>query len=57
MLVHPNIDPVALKLGPLKVHWYGLMYLLGFWGAWWLGTVRAQPYRRAPPQRLRTAPH
>lgn len=36
MLNHPNIDPVALKLGPLAVHWYGLMYLLGFWGGWWL---------------------
>ena len=36
MLVHPNIDPVALKLGPLAVHWYGIMYLLGFWGGWWL---------------------
>lgn len=36
MLVHPNFDPVAIKLGPLAVHWYGLMYLLGFWGGWWL---------------------
>ncbi|MEW6563095.1 MAG: prolipoprotein diacylglyceryl transferase [Pseudomonadota bacterium] len=30
MLVHPQIDPVALQLGPLAIHWYGLMYLLGF---------------------------
>ncbi len=30
MLVHPQIDPVALSLGPLSIHWYGLMYLLGF---------------------------
>lgn len=30
MLVHPQIDPVALTLGPLSIHWYGLMYLLGF---------------------------
>ncbi len=30
MLVHPQIDPVAISLGPLSVHWYGLMYLLGF---------------------------
>lgn len=42
MLVHPNIDPVAIHLGPLKVHWYGLMYLLGFWGFWWLGSIRAR---------------
>lgn len=42
MLVHPNIDPVALHLGPLKVHWYGLMYLLGFWGCWRLGVARGK---------------
>ena len=42
MLVHPNIDPVAIRLGPLQVHWYGLMYLLGFWGCWWLGVVRGR---------------
>ena len=30
MLVHPQFDPVAIYLGPLSVHWYGLMYLLGF---------------------------
>ncbi len=30
MFVHPQIDPVALSLGPLSIHWYGLMYLLGF---------------------------
>lgn len=30
MLVHPNIDPIAFKIGPLAVRWYGLMYLLGF---------------------------
>lgn len=42
MLTHPNFDPIAFKVGPLAVHWYGLMYLLGFWGAWWLGTRRAR---------------
>ncbi len=41
MFMYPSIDPVALKIGPLQVHWYGLMYLLGFLGAWWLGRVRA----------------
>lgn len=30
MLIHPNPDPVALHLGPISVHWYGLMYLLAF---------------------------
>jgi phosphatidylglycerol---prolipoprotein diacylglyceryl transferase len=27
---YPNIDPIAFRLGPLAVHWYGLSYLLGF---------------------------
>ncbi len=30
MLVHPQPDPVALNIGPLAIHWYGLMYLLAF---------------------------
>jgi phosphatidylglycerol---prolipoprotein diacylglyceryl transferase len=40
VLVHPNIDPVAFKIGPLAVHWYGLTYLTGFAAAWWLGLRR-----------------
>ena len=42
MLQHPGIDPVAVALGPVKVHWYGLMYLLGFAAAWWLARLRAR---------------
>jgi phosphatidylglycerol:prolipoprotein diacylglycerol transferase len=38
----PDIDPVAIALGPLKIHWYGIMYLVGFVGGWWLGTTRAR---------------
>lgn len=41
MLNYPRIDPVAVKLGPLKIHWYGLMYLFGFLGAWFLARKRA----------------
>lgn len=41
MLTYPDIDPVALSIGPLKVHWYGLMYLVGFATAWGLGRWRA----------------
>jgi len=37
----PNFDPIAFSLGPLKVHWYGIMYLIGFILAWWLGNRRA----------------
>ncbi len=42
MVAYPNIDPVAISLGPLKVHWYGLMYVIGIGGAWLLGRWRAR---------------
>lgn len=42
MLTYPDIDPAALRLGNFAVHWYGLMYLIGFAGAWWLGMLRAR---------------
>ncbi len=42
MLVYPDIDPVAFRIGPLTVHWYGLMYLVGFAAGWWLGRLRAK---------------
>ena len=41
MLIYPEIDPVALQLGPVKIHWYGLMYVVGFIAAWWLARRRA----------------
>jgi phosphatidylglycerol:prolipoprotein diacylglycerol transferase len=41
MLTYPQIDPVAVAVGPLQVHWYGLMYLVGFAAAWLLGRWRA----------------
>ncbi len=42
MIAYPAFDPVAIALGPVKVHWYGLMYLLAFASAWWLGKRRAR---------------
>ncbi len=42
MLNYPDIDPVAFSLGPLSVHWYGLMYLLGFIAAWRLALRRSK---------------
>src|SRR6516225_6335326 len=35
-----DIQPVAFSLGPIHVHWYGLMYLAGFLGAWLLAEYR-----------------
>lgn len=44
MLTYPSIDPVAFHIGPVKVHWYGLMYLIGFLGAWLLASFRSKRY-------------
>lgn len=44
MLVYPQIDPVALSLGPIQIHWYGLMYLIGIGGAWWLASRRVKAF-------------
>lgn len=53
MLTYPNIDPVALSLGPLNIHWYGIMYLVGFGTAWWLGLRRArQPHAPFRPEQI-----
>ncbi len=30
VLPFPNIDPVFLRIGPVQLRWYGLMYMLGF---------------------------
>ena len=40
-----QIDPIAVAIGPLQVHWYGLMYLLGFVVAFWLGRRRVRAGR------------
>jgi phosphatidylglycerol:prolipoprotein diacylglycerol transferase len=48
MLTYPHINPVAVSIGPvfgigpLRVHWYGIMYLIGFMAAWWLARYRAR---------------
>jgi len=63
MLKYPEIDPVAvsvpqfelfgLTLGPLNVHWYGLMYLFAFAAAWMLGMRRARkPFSPVKPKEV-----
>ncbi|MFH1044478.1 MAG: prolipoprotein diacylglyceryl transferase [Pseudomonadota bacterium] len=42
MLIHPQIDPVAIAIGPLAVRWYGLMYLAGFGIAFLLARSRVK---------------
>ena len=44
MLVHPQFNPIALQLGPVAIHWYGLTYLAAFGLFLWLASLRvAQP--------------
>ncbi|MGI8739125.1 MAG: prolipoprotein diacylglyceryl transferase [Gammaproteobacteria bacterium] len=53
MLTYPDIDPIALQLGPLKIHWYGITYLVGFVGFWALGVLRAkQPHSPVKPDQI-----
>jgi len=40
-----NLDPIAVQLGPVAIHWYGLMYLLAFGMGWWLGLRRLRAGR------------
>lgn len=42
MLEYPDIDPVAISLGPLEIHWYGLTYVAAFLGGWWLARLRTR---------------
>jgi len=50
MVQYPHINPIAFDIGPfhlfgrdlgVSVHWYGIMYLIGFAAAWWLARIRA----------------
>jgi len=47
MIHYPAFDPIAFQIGPffgygpLLIHWYGIMYLVGFAAGWWLGRRRA----------------
>ena len=42
MLHYPHIDPILFSLGPLRVHWYGVTYLVAFGAAWSLARLRAR---------------
>ena len=42
MLVHPQFDPVAIQIGPVAIHWYGLTYLVAFGLFVWLASLRVR---------------
>lgn len=42
MLSYPEINPIALELGPVRIYWYGLMYLLSFVTCWLLVRYRVR---------------
>ena len=48
MIQYPSFNPIAIEIGPfgdfgpLKIHWYGIMYLIAFASAWWLARSRAK---------------
>jgi phosphatidylglycerol:prolipoprotein diacylglycerol transferase len=45
MVYFHDIDPVLVHIGPVAVHWYGLMYLCGFGASYWLGMRRLRAGR------------
>lgn len=51
-MLYPDIDPVLVSIGPIKVHWYGMMYLVGFLAAWALGRYRAAQGSSWKPQQV-----
>ncbi|HLT90514.1 MAG TPA: prolipoprotein diacylglyceryl transferase [Woeseiaceae bacterium] len=53
MLPYPDIDPVIFSIGPLKLRWYGLMYVIGFVLGWWLARRRAaRPHSPISPAQV-----
>ena len=42
MLTHPQFDAVAVHIGPLAIHWYGLTYLVAFGLFLWLASLRVR---------------
>ncbi|MDD9900172.1 MAG: prolipoprotein diacylglyceryl transferase, partial [Alphaproteobacteria bacterium] len=47
----PDIDPIALALGPLQIRWYGLAYLAGFLGGWYYSSKLAAQNPDTRPNR------
>ncbi len=44
MINYPQIDPIAIQLGGIKIYWYGIAYLVSFALAWILARYRAKNF-------------
>ena len=51
VLPFPNIDPIALQLGPLAIRWYALAYIAGILLGWWgiMRLLRQKAFWAPPP--------
>ena len=49
MIPYPDIDPVAVKLGPVAIRWYGLAYVAGLMLGWWYTVGLTKQARFNPP--------
>ena len=47
MLTYPKINPVIVRIGPVAIRWYGVMYLLGFLAAYFV--IRRLSRKRGVP--------
>lgn len=45
MWQYPSIDPVAISLGPVSIHWYALSYLIGIGLVWLTLRYRTRVYQ------------
>ncbi|WWP00770.1 MAG: prolipoprotein diacylglyceryl transferase [Candidatus Dasytiphilus stammeri] len=52
LVFHP-LNPVMVKIGPITIHWYGVMYLMGFIFAMWLGLRRALKNNEYNPDEIK----
>ncbi|MBJ40095.1 MAG: prolipoprotein diacylglyceryl transferase [Gammaproteobacteria bacterium] len=44
MWQYPELDPIAVSIGPISIHWYAISYLVGIGLAWWVIKIRARRY-------------
>ncbi len=44
MWQYPELDPIAVSIGPLSIHWYAISYLVGIGLAWWVVKIRARRF-------------